>query len=697
METPATVIAAGAPIPLPHRHTLLSRAVPFQDGDLGELWTARDTALNSPVLLHFLRPLDTPTPTTLATLRAHLARLQPFRRDGFVAPSNPHEHAQLWEDHLALVLDPLKEHEVSLRAWLDEHHERGQRPPTVVAWQILQELCGVLRVIHEASPPLAHGRLTAAEVLLLPRGFDEYDVRVMSVGLAPFHATTAHAHGLAPRPWDAMAPEQRDASFSADAATDVFALGVIAVELLTGRPTDEHGTPWWRLAITPESSQPALRRLLALHVDPTVIDVIACALRERADTRFQTAGLLFEALTQAKEGTMPEIPVLPPRLLTAAPPVHALPTPELHPLLTDTEPTLVDRPLASTIASAQMEPPRMPDGPPPLGPLSTRATMSHPPEPPQTPAPAPPHLDTSRAPSLTPARPLDPLVCNVSHLSASPSPTITPLPPLTDLLGGPPSPQKPSLSRPSLTARSPEHDPQTAAATRDLELSRARREYRHFLLIAAAVFALPLLGWSVVVLKTARTPRALSPVDPHGLLLGVTSLPPSDPSPPARPEVAETPAAVDIPVAPPVPPKPAAVTPPPPPQRPARQELRPPLPPRPPPAPPETVSPLAQRLDAIITYSLNAPDDPGGRYQHDLAALLPQIVAARDVPTADRAMRLIERDAARQCVFRDRPFARAIATHLSAVNAVAQRSLNQSAVERMRLDLVSHRCPDRRP
>jgi hypothetical protein len=111
---------------------------------------------------------------------------------------------------------------------LAERLERGAIEPGV-ALSILEQLLTVLETVHAGGA--VHGRITPEVIRLDPDGratFTELATEAASGG-----PTKANGTGLPDNP-GYMAPEQISGDF-VDARTDVFALGVIAFEMLTGK------------------------------------------------------------------------------------------------------------------------------------------------------------------------------------------------------------------------------------------------------------------------------------------------------------------------------------------------------------------------------------------------------------------------------------------------------------------------------
>ena len=95
-----------------------------------------------------------------------------------------------------------------------------------------------------------------------------------------------------------MAPEQLRGE-SVDARTDVFALGVLFYELLTGDPPFGRGaTPSVVLAVIEREPAPIAERVQG--VPAAVAQIVATALAKAPAARYQSAGALVAALETAR-------------------------------------------------------------------------------------------------------------------------------------------------------------------------------------------------------------------------------------------------------------------------------------------------------------------------------------------------------------------------------------------------------------
>jgi serine/threonine protein kinase len=99
-----------------------------------------------------------------------------------------------------------------------------------------------------------------------------------------------------------MAPEQARASREADERADVWSLGAILYQMLSGhRPFVSSGSLFTDLQRLP-THEPAPLRTVAPHLDPDLETIAQKALRNDPAARYRNAGALGEDLARFQRG-----------------------------------------------------------------------------------------------------------------------------------------------------------------------------------------------------------------------------------------------------------------------------------------------------------------------------------------------------------------------------------------------------------
>jgi serine/threonine protein kinase len=151
------------------------------------------------------------------------------------------------------------------------------------ARRIVSEICDALQFAHEEG--IVHRDIKPSNILIDKKG----RVKVADFGLARLTArnrTTTDDQeraGLVAGTPDYMAPEQMERPDQVDHRTDIYALGVVFYEMLTGRRPPEPFEPPSKLS----------------HVDPRLDTIVIRALEKDPLRRFQRAGDFRAAVEKA--------------------------------------------------------------------------------------------------------------------------------------------------------------------------------------------------------------------------------------------------------------------------------------------------------------------------------------------------------------------------------------------------------------
>lgn len=190
--------------------------------------------------------------------------------------------------------------------------QRLRRPPPVQLDEVFalvdQALAGLV-AIHDAG--IVHRDLKPANLFLAKlHGEARVVVKVLDFGIArpvaPEASALTHTMQTLGTP-HYMSPEQVRSSRDVDARCDVYAMGVILYQVVTGRLPFEGPSATAIIAAIVTDDPPTVRSLRP-EVPDAVAEVIQRAMSRRPDDRFHDARALREALVAAARGELPEAP-----------------------------------------------------------------------------------------------------------------------------------------------------------------------------------------------------------------------------------------------------------------------------------------------------------------------------------------------------------------------------------------------------
>lgn len=153
-----------------------------------------------------------------------------------------------------------------LRTVLDAVVDAGGKVPTEVAARVGADICSGLHAAHVAMDPkgrplgMVHRDVSPQNILL---GVDGH-VKIVDFGIARALDSSTHTRpGVAKGKPSYMAPEQvvPDADGGVDSRTDVFAVGIVLHEMLTGAPLFRSDTTPATLAAVLRAPIPLIRPL----------------------------------------------------------------------------------------------------------------------------------------------------------------------------------------------------------------------------------------------------------------------------------------------------------------------------------------------------------------------------------------------------------------------------------------------------
>ncbi|HMI86484.1 MAG TPA: bifunctional serine/threonine-protein kinase/formylglycine-generating enzyme family protein [Polyangiaceae bacterium] len=303
---------------------------PLGHGGMGDVFLARDTLLDRLVALKILRNKE----------ESFVDERQLLREARAAARAEHERVARIydvgtWEDQAFIAMEYVRGE--TLRAWMKTHHATARETTDIV-----RQLLDGLRALHERG--LVHRDLKPENIMVTPDG----TLRILDLGVArrvaitdamqaPGEATGNTSLGVGVGTPGYMAPEQWH-RVETDARVDLFAVGVIAYELVVGRAPfrgdTKRETREKTLQCAVEFDGPSWA-----DVPATLKSIIRGALRADPDERFANVAEMVEALampvgqppplistsqvTRSSEEGLPEAesldpPELPPRSRTSS-------------------------------------------------------------------------------------------------------------------------------------------------------------------------------------------------------------------------------------------------------------------------------------------------------------------------------------------------------------------------------------------
>jgi eukaryotic-like serine/threonine-protein kinase len=184
--------------------------------------------------------------------------------------------------------------------------KREERVPLDDALHITAQVLRALARAHAAG--IVHRDLKPDNVFLCRRDDDPMFVKIVDFGISKITRAGATADTLTRRGSVLgtafyMSPEQAQAFPDIDGRTDLFSVGAILFEALTGRPPHV-GTVYEAVLIDICTKDAPDVREFAPEVPEAIADVIRRALQRDRDRRFESAADFYDALSQAAPGSL---------------------------------------------------------------------------------------------------------------------------------------------------------------------------------------------------------------------------------------------------------------------------------------------------------------------------------------------------------------------------------------------------------
>ncbi|HUH00803.1 MAG TPA: protein kinase [Kofleriaceae bacterium] len=185
---------------------------------------------------------------------------------------------------------------------------------------IVAQIANGLAAAHTCG--IIHRDLKPDNVMLLERLGDRDFVKVLDFGLAKMIHDSGSAKltaaGVVLGTPQYMSPEACESKPSIDHRSDIYCLGILMFQMLTGRVPFE-GNSMGEILVKHVSQAPPAPRAFNPNIPPSVEQIILRCLAKHADSRFPTMKALRDAVLDADAYLASSPPVMPSALVAAAP------------------------------------------------------------------------------------------------------------------------------------------------------------------------------------------------------------------------------------------------------------------------------------------------------------------------------------------------------------------------------------------
>ncbi|MGZ3406591.1 MAG: serine/threonine-protein kinase, partial [Polyangia bacterium] len=291
------------------------------EGGMGQVFVAEHLLLQKAVALKVLHPQMSAQPDAVErfTVEARAASL--IEHENVVRVSDFGRSA---DGLLYLVMELLKGHTLA------DELSRGPLSPTRARF-IAREVLRGLEAAHARG--VVHRDLKPENVFITPRQGDDDAVKLLDFGIARMRQEGADETNRLTKDGAVMgtplymAPEQLKGARDVDARADVYAVGVILYEMLSGKPP-YNGDTFGEIAYQILDGKARPLGEVAPAVDAVLASLVMRAFAARREGRFQSAHELRGALERHRLDEPLGGPAASPYLTPRASQLRALPDPD---------------------------------------------------------------------------------------------------------------------------------------------------------------------------------------------------------------------------------------------------------------------------------------------------------------------------------------------------------------------------------
>jgi len=251
------------------------------DGGMGSVYKAVDVMLEREVALKFLRPELASQPDLVERFRSEAIVLAKLHHPNIASLYGLHKHG----DDFFMAMEYVR------GETLDAMIRTAKQLPIEQASEVAASVLGALDYAHKQG--IVHRDIKSANIILGPNG-----TKVMDFGIARVLGTDRRTRvGFVVGTIGYMAPEQIQ-GLDVDGRADIYALGVVLYEMITGRVPFE-GESEWAVMQAQVQQMPVPPRVFASHIPVSLENTVMRALAKQAADRFQTAHEFQKAIQGA--------------------------------------------------------------------------------------------------------------------------------------------------------------------------------------------------------------------------------------------------------------------------------------------------------------------------------------------------------------------------------------------------------------
>jgi serine/threonine protein kinase len=301
-----------APLSSKHRITQLAPGVGVGEyvlqnklgvGGMGEVWKAQQPTIGKFVAVKVLTPESATSKKSIARFVQEARAVNEIRHPNLVDIFSFGELPDLRPYFVMELLDG--------KSLGDYMAEKGPLPFADII-RIFPQVCNVLQAAHDKE--IVHRDLKPDNIFLINRPNEKLFVKVLDFGIAKLAGEGRQnltEQGAVFGTPGYMSPEQYEETKNVDHRSDIYSLGVLLFEMLTGRtPFDEPGLGMYELIIrqmskpAPIPSQIATQRVIPKEIDSLVKQMLAKSAADRPANCIEVSRIFLEATRELKSERM---------------------------------------------------------------------------------------------------------------------------------------------------------------------------------------------------------------------------------------------------------------------------------------------------------------------------------------------------------------------------------------------------------